>query len=286
MDIPTRQVPGLYHRRVGDVLVTTLLDGHNDIPYADIENFTASEAAQRLTADFQPAPPVVPVHCFLLRTKDHAALVDLGFGEPRGELLKLLAATGVSADEITTILLTHMHPDHSCGLRRGSGEAAFPNAEVVVAEEELRHWDNDGAMERATERQRTRYFEAARYQIGPYRDRLRNAKGQVWQDVTAVPMPGHTPGHTGYMIDSGGERLLIWGDLCHIPGLQLPYPHLKTSYDSLPDLAVESRMRILEWVEAERIPVAGMHLHFPGFASIVKRDAGYWFIQEPWRFTC
>jgi len=274
----------LYCRRIGEISVTSIVDDVNPIPFSDLENLAQDAAEKTLADNFQPSPIIVPVLCFLLRWKERVALVDTGFGEPRGHLNTLLVKAGIDRKDIDTVILTHMHPDHSCGLRLASGEAAFPNAEIVLARAEMDHWDDDDAMDRATQRQRERYFRSARYQIEPYRDRLRWADGEVWPGVTAVPMPGHTPGHTGYMVESLGERALIWGDLCHVPGLQLPYPVTKTKYDSLPDLTVQTRERMLGWIADERIRIAGMHMHFPGYAYIVRRGNAFDYVQEPWIF--
>jgi len=271
-----------YTRRIGDVSITSIVDDVNPIPFSDIVSLAPDEAERTLLENFQPSPIIVPVLCFLLLWEDRMALVDTGFGEPRGRLNETLRDAGVDREDIDTVILTHMHPDHSCGLRLPSGEAAFPNADVVLAKAEMDHWDDSAAMERATERQRERYFRSARYQIEPYRDRLRWADGEVWPGVTAVPMPGHTPGHTGYMVESRGERALIWGDLCHVPGLQLPFPGIKTKYDSLPDLTAQTRERNLGWIADDRILIAGMHMHFPGYAYIVRRGDAYGYVQEPW----
>lgn len=284
-----RQVPGVYHRRIGDVLVTAISDGYLDAPFEVLRNLSAEEAERALRASLRRSPPRISVNCFLLRTAGQTAIVDTGSGDSMGPTLgwlpETMAAVGVTREDVDTVLLTHMHPDHSNGLAGPGGERLFPNARIVVAEDEIRHWHDDGAMARANERQRTRYFEAARVQAAPYRHRIEHARGEVFPRVTALPLPGHTPGHTGYLIESDGERLLIWGDICHVPDIQVPWPEITMIFDSDTEAAVATRRRAFDMAASERLLVAGMHLHFPGFSHVLRDGAGYRLNPEAWTFT-
>src|SRR5262249_11356352 len=205
---------------------------------------------------------------FRVHPAGRPALMDPGAGDTMGatlgQLPRALAAVGVAPEAIDTVLLTHMHPDHSNGLAHADGRRLFPNAEIALHEKEIPHWFDDAAMARAPESQRTRYFAAARQQIAPYRDRLKQFRdGEVFHGVTAIPIPGHTPGHTAYAIASGSERLLVWGDTVHIPELQVPRPEVTMVFDTDPDAAAKSRVRVFDMVATDHLPVAGMHLHFP-----------------------
>lgn len=286
---PAAQVPGIYHRRIGDVLVTALTDGYLDAPFDVLRNLTPEEAERALRATFRPAPPRISVNAYLLRTAGRVAIVDTGAGGSMGPTLgwlpEVMATAGVTRADVDTVLLTHMHPDHSNGLSGPGGERLFPNARVVVAADAIRHWHDDAAMARANERQRTRYFEAARIQAAPYRDRIEDAAGEVFPGVTVLPLPGHTPGHTGYLIDSGGARLLIWGDICHVPDIQVPWPEITMVFDSDPDAAVATRRRAFDMAASEGLLVTGMHLHFPGFSHVLRDGAGYRLVPENWAFT-
>jgi glyoxylase-like metal-dependent hydrolase (beta-lactamase superfamily II) len=152
----------------------------------------------------------------------------------------------------------------------------------VLHENEIPHWFDDAAMARAIESQRIRYFGQARQQIAPYRrDRVREFRdGEVFPGVTAVPIPGHTPGHAAYLIASGGESLLVWGDTVHIPELQVPRPETTMMFDTDPAAAAASRVRVFDMVVEENLPVAGMHLHFPGFARMTKSGGNFALIPE------
>ena len=208
-------------------------------------------------------------------------------GPEAGKLMANIVAAGVDPDDIDTVLLTHMHPDHSAGLTdMSTGKANFRNAELVVHESEPRHWFDDGAMARGTEREQKLMFQQAREQCAPYSDRTRTfTDGEVFPGVTAVPSPGHTPGHTGFMIESAGETLLIWGDTVHMPEVQVPRPEVTMIVDVEPAQAEASRRRIFDMAASDRLLVTGMHLHFPGFGHVARQGGQYRFVPEPWQQT-
>jgi glyoxylase-like metal-dependent hydrolase (beta-lactamase superfamily II) len=155
---PERQVPGIYHRRVGDILVTALSDGAVERSVEMLRNIAADEGERLLADAFRPAINI-SVNAFLIYVQGRLALVDTGSGDylgsSAGHLPAALAAAGVAPEAIEAILLTHMHPDHSAGLTDlASGTRRFPNAELVVHENEPRHWLDDAAMGRASAREK------------------------------------------------------------------------------------------------------------------------------------
>ncbi|MDN3567860.1 MBL fold metallo-hydrolase [Paeniroseomonas aquatica] len=284
MTIPTQQVAAVYHRRVGDITITAIGDGHLDGSMAVIQNIPAEEAAQLLRDAFRPVPRRTAVNTFLIHAGGRTALVDTGCGPAMaatgGKLFDNLAAAGVDPGSIDTVLLTHMHPDHSNGLSR-DGQALFPNAELVMHAAELAHWHDDAAMARADEVGRQRNFQAARDQAAPYRGRTRTfTGGEVFPGVTAMPFPGHTPGHSGYLLASGRETLLIWGDIIHVPEIQIPRPEVTMAFDVDPVQAAATRRRVFDMVATDGLATAGMHMHFPGFLHLLRRGEGYAMLPE------
>ena len=189
---------------------------------------------------FRPARRT-SVNTFLIHSKGRLAIIDTGSGNyllpTAGFVQRNLAAAGIDPKSIDTVLLTHMHPDHSAGLTEmPNGQLLFPNAELVMHENELPHWFDDGAMAKADERAKKLFFQAGREQVAPYKNRTRLFKqGEVFPGVTAVPSHGHTPGHTAYLVASGNDQLMIWGDTVHVPEVQTAFPEAGMGFDT--DLA-------------------------------------------------
>jgi len=288
--VPRQQIAGVYHRRVGDIIVTAISDGFLDGALDVLRNIEVEEARQILSANFRPARRTA-VNAFLIYAAGRLALLETGSGNyllpTAGKLLANIRAAGVDPADIETVLLTHMHPDHSAGLTdMATGQRNFPKAELVVHENEPRHWFDDAKMAVATEREKKLYFQAAREQTMPYRERWRLFKdGEVFPGVTAIPRHGHTPGHTTFMVSSGREQLLIWGDTVHVPEVQTARPEVCMEFDTDKDAAAASRRRVFDMVATDRLLVTGMHLHFPGFAHLARRGSGYQLIPEAWEQT-
>jgi glyoxylase-like metal-dependent hydrolase (beta-lactamase superfamily II) len=285
--VPQQQIPGVYHRRVGDIVVTAISDGFLDGTLDVLRNITQEGARQILAESFRPARRTA-VNAFLVYSAGRLALIETGSGNylqpTAGKVMANIKAAGVDPADIEAVLLTHMHPDHSAGLTdMASGRRNFPNAELVVHENEPRHWYDDANMSGATERARKLYFQCAREQTAPYRDRMRLFReGEIFPGVTAIPRHGHTPGHTTFMISSGKEQLLVWGDTVHVPEVQTARPEVCMEFDTDADAAAASRRAVFDMVATERLLVTGMHLHFPGFAHLARRSSGYQLIPAAW----
>ncbi len=287
---PGRQAPGFYRKRIGDVVVTALSDGYLDADVGVLQNISRAEIDRILHETFRPSPPRLSVNAFLVQAKGRTALIEAGSGHTMGPSLGKLVASmedaGTRPADIETVLLTHMHPDHSNGLTDASGAAVYPNAELLIHEDDVRHWSDDAAMAAAPERKRVRYFQAARAQLAAYGGQLRTIRdGEVFPNVAAVPIPGHTPGHTAYLVADGNDSLLIWGDTVHVPEIQVRHPDVTLDFDSDPAASARMRRRILDMAATDRLRIAGMHVHFPGFAHVVRRGEGFELVPEAWEMV-
>ena len=284
---PERQVPGVYHRQIGDISVTALHDGYQDVAMSSVLGISAEEGGAMLAAAFRPARRT-QVNAFIIRSGGRIALVDAGCGggaKPTvGFLAANLAAAGVLPGEVDTVLMTHLHPDHFGGLADREGQAIFPEAALKLHADEQAYWYDDAAMMRVADpARRAMFFGAARSRLEPYRERTTTfTGGDVFPGVTAIPLPGHTPGHTGFMVASGDDSLLIWGDIVHVPELQIPRPEIVMAVDVDPAQAEATRRMIFDRVAADRQAFAGMHLHFPAFAHMAREGAGYRLVPDAW----
>jgi len=267
-------------RRVGEVEVTPLWDGPLPSSLYKIPDPRHRAEAERLIAKAGAGALTMNVYGFLLRLGGGLALIDAGAGRMAnpglGRLPAALATHGVTPAEIKTVFMTHMHRDHFGGLVTADGKAAFPNADLVLHEAEACFW-LDGEAETMPARAR-RYIKATREVLALYAGRLRRVKEHEGSpEVVAHPMSGHTPGHTGWLVRSGGEAMLAWGDLIHIAQVHLASPHIAMEYDLDPATALATRLAVLDWVARERIAVAGAHLPSPGIGVVVRCGDGYAF---------
>jgi glyoxylase-like metal-dependent hydrolase (beta-lactamase superfamily II) len=252
-----------------------------------MRNIVPDEARQILTGAFRPARRT-SVNAFLIYSAGRLALMETGSGNylqpSAGKVMANIKAAGIDPADIEAVILTHMHPDHSAGLTdMATGRRNYPNAELVMHENEPAHWFDDAKMAKGTDREKKLFFQAGREQVSPYKDRWRFFKsGEVFPGVMAIPRPGHTPGHTTFMISSGSEQLLIWGDTVHVPEVQTLRPEVCMEVDTDQDAAAASRRKVFDMVATDRLLVTGMHLHYPGFAHLVREGSGYRLIPEMW----
>lgn len=270
-------------RNIGDIEVTTVNDGILNMTLTYFVGLTHEECA-RLSGWPIQGPIPLSVNAYLLQFGGKRALVDAGCGSTMGPALgKLpenLRALGIDPTSIHYVLLTHIHPDHSNGLVDDSGEAAYPNAEVIVSAADAEFaLDRDPSTESNDFRKRG--MVAAQRAFAPYRDRTRRiAGGEIFAGITACPQPGHTPGHTGWLISSHNDALLIWGDIIHIAGVQFERPDATLTFDLDPDMARKSRQRVLDWVATDRIRVAGAHIDLPRYGYVARKGTGYTFGKD------
>jgi glyoxylase-like metal-dependent hydrolase (beta-lactamase superfamily II) len=265
---------------VGEFTVTAVSDGVLNSTHDVILGIDKAES-ERLTGVPYGRPLPLDVNCFLIRHRDRLILCDAGSGHTMGptlgKLSQSLRAIGVAPEAIDLVMLTHLHPDHSLGLIDEAGSAVFPKAELIVHKIEAAFWLDRAAQPGDSERV-TRNTKAQRIATASYRNRIRRIEnGEVLPGITAMLQPGHTPGHTNWLIQSGGERILIWGDIVHLASVQMPRPDAALVFDVDPTLARTSCERVLEFAATEGLIVAGAHLPFPGFGRIERAGKGFRF---------
>jgi glyoxylase-like metal-dependent hydrolase (beta-lactamase superfamily II) len=262
--------------RIGDVEVVALCDGVAESSNLLEESFPGVGDWDRYRSDF---PDVFNeagdrwrfhVHAFLLRTPEETVLVDTGVGPPGtpwpewagpgcGRLPEELAAAGTEPGDIDVVVLTHVHDDHMGGFVNAGGAIAFPNARHLMQRADLDVLHEDPEDEVYLEHL-IRPLQAAEL-LDFVEDGHRVAEG-----VTLLHTPGHTPGHQSVVIDSAGERAIVAGDVLNHPG-QIA-DRFSSGSDHAPDLAADTRERVLSRVEREGVLLSTAHLSEP-FGHVV-----------------
>ena len=284
------QVPPVWRMKLGNRTITVVSDGY--VPFEDwhTPNIPAEEREALLADQFLPTDVYQgSVNSFIIEDESGITLIDGGTGEllgpPTGHLVNNMRAAGFAPEDVTTVLATHLHPDHVGGIYTNEGNAVFPNAELVVSEEDHRFWTDAGAQAQAPEPARF-LWDIAGSALGAYAGRVRRFEGtsDVLPGVTPVPLPGHTPGQTGFQLSEGDDTLLIWADLIHVAPIQLKRPEVVFAFDTDPDLGAATRHRVLDMAAVEGLHIAGMHLPFPGTGHIVSAEEGYELIPSRWNY--
>lgn len=265
-------------RDLGDTDVIAVSDGYLQVGFGMLSNVDEQECEEIQRSAQVSELNAVHINTFLIRRKGKNTLIDSGAGGVKGwggRLIANLARLDIQPDDIDAVLLTHAHPDHIGGLLSAEGEAVFSNAELIINGDEFNYLEDDENFAAVSDRIKGNFL-LARSIFKKYQKSLRLVdNGEIFPGVFAIPLKGHTPGHTGYRIEGSKSSLLIWGDIVHFPHIQLLKPEVAIAFDYDPQLAAETRTHLLERVSLDKILVGGMHFGEQGFGYIEKRKSGY-----------
>ena len=276
------QVPGYYRMALGELEVTALYDGYVDLDAKLLLGASKAEVQRLLASKFLAGEKVqTAVNAYLINAGGKLILVDAGaakaFGPTLGFIGEQIRAAGYSPDKVDVVLLTHLHADHVAGLLDAAGQPLFPNAEIRVAQTEADFWLSEANAAKAPEGFKP-FFEIARKSVAPYQaaGRFKPFSGEVdLGGVKAVASNGHTPGHTSFLVESAGQRLLILGDAVHSHAVQFARPEVAIEFDSDKKAAVAARKKLFAWAAKDKLLVSGMHLPFPGIGHVRTDGKGY-----------
>lgn len=277
-----KQVAGFYRTMIGDYEVTALHDGGAGID-SNVLHGDPALIQSLLARSFQNDPKNVSatVQGFLVNTGPKLVLIDTGagghWGGPAlGKLVQNLKASGYKPEQVDLVLLTHLHADHAGGIYK-DGKRVFPNATVMTKKADADFWLSKEITAKAPEEART-FFKVAQDAAAPYiaagKWKPYEGMDEIVPGIAPYAIPGHTPGHTGYMISSKGQSLLIWGDVAHVTAVQLPHPEIGIAFDSDGAMAIKTRENLLVKLAADKTMIAAAHMPFPGLGRIRKADTG------------
>jgi glyoxylase-like metal-dependent hydrolase (beta-lactamase superfamily II) len=283
------QAPGFYRYKVGTIECTSINDGARSFPLPDkwVTNVSKDAALAAAEAAYMPKGMVtVPFNPQLINTGGKLVLLDCGNGiavyEPTkgaaGRTLQNLAAAGVDPKSIDMVIMSHLHPDHTNGIRAADNSMAFPNAEIMVPAKDWEFWmsDENNAKAQSNEAMKSYFGNVRKIYTGIESKVTRYDWGkEVAPGVTSIAVPGHTPGHTAFAVASGGSKVLIQSDVTNIPELFLRNPDWHVAYDYDPEMAQQTRHKFYDMASAEKATVVGFHFPFPAIGHVEKDGKGY-----------
>jgi glyoxylase-like metal-dependent hydrolase (beta-lactamase superfamily II) len=298
------QAPGFYRMMLGDFEITVLLDGTHSFPAADVLNKAkagapgqrtklfqdyADEASALLAASDLTAPTEGSINAFLVNTGSKLVLIDSGagslYGACCGHLIENLRASGYTPEQVDEVLLTHLHADHVGGIAPG-GITAFPNAIIRSSKLDADYWLND-VNEKVAQDFLRPMFEGDKASLNPYIAAGRympfEGEQEMVPGIRSIPLPGHTPGHTSYAVESRGQKLLVWGDVVHVAAVQFPDPTVTVKYDSDEAEAEADRKRIFSDAARGEYWIGAAHISFPGLGHVSTRNGA--FVWVPGDYT-
>ena len=286
------QVPGFYRMKVGDLEVTALFDGAGvfDPHWLNGKKVTVDRIEKALHED--PHLLDVADSGFLVNTGKQLILVDAGAGtwwggKAFGRLAGSLRSAGYTPEEVDIVLVTHLHSDHIGGLTTEDGKRVFPNADVYVAKAESDFWLSPEIAAKAPKDAQP-FFRSAQAITAPYikagKWHTFSGSEPIVDDMQLVPLPGHTPGHTGFEFSSKGQKILFWGDIIHAQRVQLQHPEVTAVFDIDQTAAAATRRQLLPRLVREDVLIAAPHTSFfPPLGRLRKEGSGY--IWAPVVFT-
>ena len=277
---------GFSKYKVGSIEVTAIYDGiwrkpHDPafIKNASIDETKGALAKAGLTTEFMPIPLTVVV----LKVGDRLIMVDSGSGVGQWQanatnLPANMKAAGIDPGKIDTILVSHFHPDHVWGLmEKGTNALVFPKAELIVSSTEYKWWTEEGRVDKLPDGRK-----AAGKRIAENFPKWKNWKlvednAEAAPGVRVVAAPGHTPGHSAFLVASGKQQLMVSNDVMYVPALLAPHPDWQGAYDQDGPTAVATRRKLIDRVIADKMMICGAHFPFPGACVFAKDGDAYTF---------
>ena len=276
------QAPGFYRVMLGDFEITALSDGAFPLDAEKLlTNTTPAKVNKALARAFLKSPVETSVNAYLINTGQKLVLIDAGsgklFGPTVGRLLISLTEAGYKPEQVDEIYITHLHGDHVGGIAP-DGKIVFPNAIVRADKHDADFWLSEETLKKAPAEMKA-FVEGAQSSVKPYikagKFKTFDGDTDLVAGVTAVATRGHTPGHSVYVAESRGQKMVFWGDLMHVAAVQFANPGVTIQFDI--DSKAAAAQRKKAYVEAARqgYLVASAHISFPGIGRLRAEGKGY-----------
>jgi glyoxylase-like metal-dependent hydrolase (beta-lactamase superfamily II) len=277
------QAPYFYRFPIGDFQATVVSDGTLSLgdPSGALKGLTKEEITQALTDNFLPVDNIkLEQNVVVLNTGARLALFDSGMGTSRmfgpttGRLLANLKDAGINPASVDDVICSHAHIDHVGGLADPRGKRYFPNATVNIAKADYDFWTDE---KNSTSGPVGQVIAHARQNLLPYKGRIKFFEDgkDVIPGVQAMSAPGHTVGHTIFVIKSGSKVLVYTADIAHHQILLTEKPKTQFAYDTDPQQAVQSRLRVFDMIASQRLPMLAYHFPWPGYGHLARHGDGY-----------
>jgi glyoxylase-like metal-dependent hydrolase (beta-lactamase superfamily II) len=293
----TKQAASFYRYNVGTHQITVVNDGVTVVPRPDnyVANASKEEVSKAFADNYMPADKATQSYSpIVVITGSKLIVIDTGLGPATyesskgkvGQFQTNLAAADIDRNNVDTVIISHFHGDHINGLLTADNKSAYPNAEIMVPSVEWKFWLDDGEMSKGMGnpilegnfKNARRVFDALGRKVTQY-----DAGKEIAPGITSIASPGHTPGHTSYIVASGSEKLLVQVDItAGAAFLFVNNPDWQLQFDVDKPLAVQTRRKLYDMAIAEKMPIQAFHAGFPGLVRVERDGNGYRWVPTFW----
>ena len=281
------QAPYFYRFRHGQMQITVVSDGPLPLgdPSGAFLGVSKQEIGDMLSRNFLPPDNIVlEQNAVVVNTGSKLVLFDSGMGtntmlgKTTGRLLKSLREAAIDPRNIDAVVVSHGHIDHLGGLVGAKDVRLFPNAQIFISQADFDFWTDESKPAGMKD-----FIARARKNLLPYRDRTVFIKDgqEILPGIQAMAAPGHTVGHMVFMITSNGKSICNTGDLANHPILAIERPLVEFAYDTDGKQAAQSRVRILDMLASQKIPLLAYHFPWPGVGHVAKQGDGFRYVAQP-----